>query len=1067
MFNNGPENQAPPLPLDARRTLIIGLGSTGSYICNQILEHLEWAYGSPKNVPWVRCLALETEDVPAGKTIHKYGKVEYLRLKADSYEKLIDSPSGFSDSIDFPAWNNPTVTGSHSAIAYGANNTRMLGRIALLYPENFALVENVIRQEKQKLDRNSLALGTAQKAFSEAFGRPVNLTLPDQVFVYVVGTLCGGTGSGGFIDLGYLLQEMGFPTATGIFTLPANKENNQRFVANSVSALVELNHFSDDRNRYQVRWPAPFSRSKTFSPGQTPYHHTYLMQSEETGPDAYRQLMTSIADYIYADLIGPTAAARDGKRVNISSWFNERDTEGATQRFFTFGLNSIEFPVVRVSNACQVRLMKLGLEQMIGGPQDSETIAKNHARGIKYLNRDALVLALATPSNSISLFDAYHGVINEAELNATQSKDPTLILRDASEQLNTGFSRTGGTPHPKIDTDCVKTTLESNALKVQEQLLADIRQQVEAFLVIPDDLRSDFPAGIELAQKFLAAVLEVLSKKFPDGRDALQLLEEQMAQTVRQVDECYHDAFVRFTLQRKSAVGRHLGEWSKAATDFYDQRIRVIAAPIAEARRVAVEREVQRMLDRISDAGVGLVRRTRQRIEELENLFASLDSNTDGDNKWTRRVNGLELFTSGQGGTIDQEYERCLMEEIRRRNIADDAKKVERRLARFTTHDYFREAVGNITKSSVEPTLYDAISENRALPLAIDKLMALTTSAEPYFASIRHRTVVERLMLRSDKEALIKQAATPERKFALDWYASSPRFKYQSQKYYHLRSYSTEPENPDFEALLENEKVDMPLVTILDKHQILFLREQGAFSLATIEELQDLNTPWWKSYLSEREMVHARADIAGSVWTAWHVDNDDYAERLRALFLTGVATDLCTFVGGTQYRFEYPRRGMRDLGHQDFGNDLMDVVNQIRTADLEGLIQLSMSRKIEDEGGVAIVDAMEKIVMTMESERQKGGIRFFDGGQPVSTEEIEMYFKSFVYRHPELQQAFEAKFPNIADTQYVRRDANGVVWYHCPHCSAALGKSPLNLRYYDSTQKRYVRKCQYCNKGIA
>ena len=42
------------------KTLVIGLGSTGTRVCNELVRRIEWEMGSLERAPWVSFLAVET-----------------------------------------------------------------------------------------------------------------------------------------------------------------------------------------------------------------------------------------------------------------------------------------------------------------------------------------------------------------------------------------------------------------------------------------------------------------------------------------------------------------------------------------------------------------------------------------------------------------------------------------------------------------------------------------------------------------------------------------------------------------------------------------------------------------------------------------------------------------------------------------------------------------------------------------------------------------------------------------------------------------------------------------------
>lgn len=98
--------------MDVRRMLVIGLGTSGVKVCNQMLERLTEFYGSAESVPWVRFLAIDTAEVPRHTQIAREPKVDRINLEVDRalYHQIVERPGEYGDEIDLPSWIIPDVT---------------------------------------------------------------------------------------------------------------------------------------------------------------------------------------------------------------------------------------------------------------------------------------------------------------------------------------------------------------------------------------------------------------------------------------------------------------------------------------------------------------------------------------------------------------------------------------------------------------------------------------------------------------------------------------------------------------------------------------------------------------------------------------------------------------------------------------------------------------------------------------------------------------------------------------------------------------------------------------------
>src|SRR5579871_6425763 len=193
-----------------RKALILGVGSTGLEICKQLAERLTWTYGSLEEAKWIRILVLETQhgDTTLGNRMIHTG------IATKDYTPYLNNATVHGSDFDFGQWQDgPLLSSIHNASA-GAGNIRMLGRLALYHRPNFNNLENAIQRESTVL-KNLTGAGLSGLFQNDAVDFD-----PAGTHAYVVGTLCGGTCSGGCVDLGYLLSLWGFDNREAIFTIP-------------------------------------------------------------------------------------------------------------------------------------------------------------------------------------------------------------------------------------------------------------------------------------------------------------------------------------------------------------------------------------------------------------------------------------------------------------------------------------------------------------------------------------------------------------------------------------------------------------------------------------------------------------------------------------------------------------------------------------------------------------------------------------------------------------------------------------------------------------------------------
>ncbi len=143
---------------------------------------------------------------------------------------------------------------------------------------------------------------------SEALQR-LGVEVEPQVQVIVVCSVAGGTGSGSFIDMGYLAKSMQSVKLDGVSLYAvlggAFSDLNQRTRANSYAALMELDYCmgGNPSPPYVSRWTDTLENRAAY-----PYDNVYLVDSRNLGNQGTGDrghLYRMIADVLFEDLRDP------------------------------------------------------------------------------------------------------------------------------------------------------------------------------------------------------------------------------------------------------------------------------------------------------------------------------------------------------------------------------------------------------------------------------------------------------------------------------------------------------------------------------------------------------------------------------------------------------------------------------------------------------------------------------------------------------------------------------------------------------------------------------------------
>jgi len=190
------------------KTLVVGLGSTGTRVCEALAERIEWEVGSLERAPWVEFLCIETNAAMKSR-FNGTDDFRTLSISAAEYSDIINSPQNYDDSIALQRWADIETLRQlkAGAVDAGAGNIRMVGRLALLYPKNYINIKNALTDRIARL--KGLTAAQAKGHLNKnAVGHEVDVVFAEGLRVIVTGTLLGGTCSGTAADFGILLQTL-------------------------------------------------------------------------------------------------------------------------------------------------------------------------------------------------------------------------------------------------------------------------------------------------------------------------------------------------------------------------------------------------------------------------------------------------------------------------------------------------------------------------------------------------------------------------------------------------------------------------------------------------------------------------------------------------------------------------------------------------------------------------------------------------------------------------------------------------------------------------------------------
>ena len=335
-------------------TIIVGVGGTGKEVIYRIRRLIEDAYGSLKDFPIVSFLAIDTDRG------YKVSDPETAGSPLQDTENCFATVNGREVKVmldameDYPwinSWFPNELERNITALEQGAGQIRACGRFAFFcnYFDIKAKFGNALnrvkRHENRMLDRYGVKVTS------------------NSVNVFVTGSLSGGTGSGMLIDIGYCIRkwlEGENGNTTAVVPMPnafAGVKVGDRVLANGYAALMELSYFSDYKTEYIAGFGKSLSDEVRYQ--SAPFDFTYLVGTKnESTSFTLSQIREMIAQNIFLDLTSDFAPHKRSIRDNIKGSWAQADPAGRgyPKNFMSFGLATIEIPVVQIRTSLSNRL---------------------------------------------------------------------------------------------------------------------------------------------------------------------------------------------------------------------------------------------------------------------------------------------------------------------------------------------------------------------------------------------------------------------------------------------------------------------------------------------------------------------------------------------------------------------------------------------------------------------------------------------------------------------------------------------------------------------------------------
>ena len=277
-------------------TMVVGVGGMGTNTVRAVKRRFRNVWGGDQLPGMIQLLAMDTE--PLNNRLDQ----EPLFSEEFAYMGKFDATRLVANLDQHPEiarwWNYPSIPLGY--IHNGAKQLRPIGRLSFF--RNYVTFKQHLTTKLSNLDR------IRDMEIAQNRGFPV---VGNYQLIYVVSSLCGGTGAGMFLDVVHRIRAEVRNNAriVGIFFLPdvieaeiSSDLQRRRIRANAYAALKELNYFQETQ-KFQALYPSE-QRELPDAP-YAPFDFIFLMG--RTNRDGRSLAHKSDAENMAAHLIQLTA----------------------------------------------------------------------------------------------------------------------------------------------------------------------------------------------------------------------------------------------------------------------------------------------------------------------------------------------------------------------------------------------------------------------------------------------------------------------------------------------------------------------------------------------------------------------------------------------------------------------------------------------------------------------------------------------------------------------------------------------------------------------------------------
>ena len=357
-----------------RRCLYIGLGGTGMNSLLHTKKMFIETYGEVP--PMIGFLGIDTDGGAYTKTVEsRYGDKVSLDGGEQCSIQCMDAEQIYlRNKESYFSWMAMENERAIESMTIGAGQVRTNGRLAVTV--NYDTIKTALTNAINKITNADIKNDIHYK------------TLANNVEVHMVFSLCGGTGSGTFIDLAYIIKNslprggklVGYAVLPEVFeSMMPNSPAMARVKPNAYGAIKDLDFFM---HLTPSSHPIEFKYfTETYQIKSKPFNAIMLIDSKNKNNDTYGHI-NQLAEMISLSLIisaGELSVAAASVSDNVEKFISDGSMDIADKKAWITAVGACEilFRGEELAEIYAIKATQSIIQRLLNGCNDIDVIVNN------------------------------------------------------------------------------------------------------------------------------------------------------------------------------------------------------------------------------------------------------------------------------------------------------------------------------------------------------------------------------------------------------------------------------------------------------------------------------------------------------------------------------------------------------------------------------------------------------------------------------------------------------------------------------------------------------------------